>query len=674
MIRYYSEHPITPTALEIIREAKSIALGDEPVDFVEVQAPGKGVLSFGVDAPGAVRTLSVPQVTTQPFAVSALVEAFQLIKNGSDVPPMPTPHVNPQWLFDFDQPVVVDVENAPDGTLLSIAVCDGTRVAVYTDDHLFGFVAETLARFYYIIGHNLKYDVKVIERNTGYRLNQFFDTMLARHVMHPSAQGHFGLKDVARTVLGVGDWEADIKEYTKSGDYSLIPQEKLVQYNGYDVWYTWHLYERFKPLVEHDPAFWHEMRAARTVYLPEFHGIAVDLEHIQNLKENLTAEAAQHREKLPMANPGSWQQVLRAIEAEGVPVAFKPKGMSTAAWESQKKSLAKKGIVTSTGEEVLEGLTDRVSFVPDLLAWRGATKALSTYCNSYLDKHQDGILYPTYNVHGTSTGRLSSSDPNQQNVPRDKRFRSIFVSRNRENGLFVNADYSQIELRTMALLSGDEAMQAMFQPGMPDYFDSIIPNAFPEYTFDQYIELKETDPVLAKELRTTLKSVVYGLSFGRGAAAIAHATGTTTAYAQNVIDNYLAGFPKLAEWRQRVMEAAVDPAKRDMLVTPFGRRFESEVVTSRNRQNVINAALAFLPQSTASDICVDAAAEVVKRAPEGVLLVGLVHDAQMYDVTVPEAAGALVQVLEDELPAAGARVFGDVVPFDIEVEVGETWT
>src|SRR5690606_20160505 len=148
---------------------------------------------------------------------------------------------------------------------------------------------------------------------------------------------------------------------------------------------------------------------------PEFHGIAVDLEHIQNLKANLTAEAAQHREKLPMANPGSWQQVLRAIEAEGVPVAFKPKGMSTAAWESQKKTLAKKGIVTSTGEEVLEGLTDRVSFVPDLLAWRGATKALSTYCNSYLDKHQDGILYPTYNVHGTSTGRLSSNNPNIQN-------------------------------------------------------------------------------------------------------------------------------------------------------------------------------------------------------------------------------------------------------------------
>src|SRR5690606_16394790 len=172
--------------------------------------------------------------------------------------------------------------------------------------------------------------------------------------------------------------------------------------------------------------------------------------------------------------------------------------------------------------------------------------------------YQDGILYPTYNVHGTSTGRLSSSDPNQQNVPRDKRFRSIFVSRNREDGLFVNADYSQIELRTMAMLSGDEDMQALFQPGMPDYFDSIMPLAYPEYTFEQYVELGTTDPALHKEMRTAVKSVVYGLAFGRGAAAIGVELGMETSEAQKIIDNYLIGFPKFAEWRERVMEAAVD--------------------------------------------------------------------------------------------------------------------
>lgn len=670
MIRYYSEHPITPTSLEIIREAKSIALGDEPVDFVEVQAAGKGVLSFGVDAPGAIRTLSIPQVTTQPFAVSALVEAFTLVKDRPELPAVPTPYVNVYpTLTSIDYPLVVDIENTPDGTLLSVNICDGGNVWVFTDPLLFEEVAYDLSLHYYIIGHNLKYDVRVIEKNTGHRLNQFFDTMLARHVLHPSAQGHYGLKEVARTVLGAPDWEADIKDYAGRGkdvDYSRIPEHKLIEYGAADVWYTYRLYELFKPLVEHDPAFWHEMRASRTVYLPEFHGIAIDLEAVETLSADLTAEAQDAKATLPEGlNPNSPKQVMDALQGAGVQV-FRSSDKDV---KARKK---RQGFVVSTDEETLTDLADSVPFARDLLRYRKATKLQGTYCKAYLDKHENGILYPTYNVHGTSTGRLSSNNPNQQNVPRDQRLRSLFTSRT-PDGLFVNADYKNAELRTMAMLSDDEEMQAMFQPGMPDYFDSTIPVAFPEYTYEGYLELKETDPVLAKELRTVLKTVIFGLSFGRQAPAIAKATGSTVEYAQAVIDNYLAGFRKLAEWRQKVMEAAVDPDKRDFLVTPFGRRFESEVITHRNRQSVINAALAFLPQSTASDICVDAASRVAARVPEGVLLVGLVHDAQMYDVTDPARLGELEALLQAELPAAGARVFGNAVPFNIDIEVGRTW-
>lgn len=672
MVRYYSEHPLTGTALAVIREAKENVFGNRPIDFAEVQTPGPGVLCFGKGHPGAVETLTIPQVTTAPFAVSALTEAFMLIKNPRVSLP-PKADINPDPWWDFDTVLAYDIENAPDGSLLTVAVTDGRRIGVWTQD--FEHVARALAPCYYLIGHGMKYDTKVIERNTGTTLAQFFDTMIARYTLHPASQGHLDLKSVARRVLGAPEWEADLKKYTGSGDnadYSKIPLPRLVEYNAADAWYTFLLYLHLKPLVEHNPAFWFTMRTTWTISHIERVGIAIDLEHVKNLSDELEAEAAEHRANLPMDNPGSWMQVLKALGEAGVPVEFKPKGMSTPQWTSRKKMLARQGIVTGTDEKTLSKLT-HIEFVPHLLAWRKATKLRSTYCESYLAKHEDGILFPTYNAHGTSTGRLSSSLPNFQNVPRDPRLRSIFVSRNRENGLFVSADYKNAELRTMAMLSGDEAMQALFQPGMPDYFDSTIPVAFPEFTYEDYLALKESDPDEAKEMRTLLKTVIFGLSYNRQAPAIAEALGVSVEYAQSVIDNYLNGFPKLKAWRARVQEAALDPDQRDFLTTPFGKRFESEVVTDNNRQSVINAALAFLPQSTASDICVDAASRILPQLPDGVFLVGLVHDMHGYDVTDPDKLPELVALLEREMPAAGARVFGDAVPFMVDIEVGRSW-
>lgn len=671
MIRYYSEHPLTPTALAVVREAKTNVFGDDPVDFAEVQTPGPGVLCFGKGHPRAVETLTIPQVTTSPFAVSALTEAFLLIRDPHSPRP-PKAEVNPDPWWEFDTVLAYDIENAPDGSLLTLAVTDGDTLGVWTES--FEEVAAALAPCYYLVGHGMKYDTKVIERNTGHALVQFFDTMIARYTLHPASQGHLDLKSVARRVLGAPEWEADIKKYTNSGDnadYSKIPLDRLIEYNAADAWYTFLLYLHLKPLVEHDPAFWFTMRTTWTISHIERVGIAIDLEHVTNLSAELEAEAAKHRAELPMANPGSWMQVLKALGEAGVPVEFKPKDVSTQQWKARKRALERKGIVTGTDEKALSKLT-HVGFVPNLLAWRSATKLRSTYCESYLAKHEDGLLFPTYNAHGTSTGRLSSSVPNFQNVPRDTRLRKIFRSRVPE-GLFVSADYKNAELRTMAMLSDDKAMQAMFQPGMPDYFDSTIPVAFPEYTWESYQALKESDPDEAKEMRTLLKTVIFGLSYNRQAPAIAEALGLSVEYAQSVIDNYLSGFPDLKAWRKRVEGAAVNPDKRDFLTTPFGKRFESEVITNNNRQSVINAALAFLPQSTASDICVDAAGRVLPQLPEGVFLVGLVHDMHGYDVTDPDKLPELVALLEREMPAAGARVFGDAVPFMVDIEIGRSW-
>lgn len=240
----------------------------------------------------------------------------------------------------------------------------------------------------------------------------------------------------------------------------------------------------------------------------------------------------------------------------------------------------------------------------------------------------------------------------------------------------INADLSQAELRVMAMLSGDEWMAKALQADQGDFFDNhLMPVAFPEIvsvykTVDNY---KLQNPIAHKEDRTKVKAVVYGLSFDRGAAAIAASLKMPTRDAQKIIDNFLEAAHDFAKWRQEVREAAVIPSKRDMLINPFGRRFQSEIITTRNFKKVQREALAFLPQSTASDICIATAIRIHKdlRA-QGYNIFNVVHDAIMVEGAEDRAEeiGALVAA---EMQETGRMVFGDKIPFLADYSVGPSW-
>src|SRR5690606_40201169 len=135
-------------------------------------------------------------------------------------------------------------------------------------------------------------------------------------------------------------------------------------------------------------------------------------------------------------------------------------------------------------------------------------------------------VYPTSKVHGTNTGRLSAADPNIQNIPREKALRNLFTVGNPETHSFLEVDYSQAELRVMAVLSGDDYLISLFQPGMPDFFTSLLPVTFPHH------DISSWRPQERKDNRAKLKSVVYGLSYGRKAAAIATELKISTREAQ----------------------------------------------------------------------------------------------------------------------------------------------
>ena len=240
----------------------------------------------------------------------------------------------------------------------------------------------------------------------------------------------------------------------------------------------------------------------------------------------------------------------------------------------------------------------------------------------------------------------------------------------------LNVDLSQAELRVMAILSGDEWMQEALQEGAGDFFDGhLMPVAYPWIMLDySSIEAyKETCPVEHKENRTKVKAVVYGLSFGRQAPAIARSIDMAVNEAQMIIDNFLGKAYKLNEWRQNVMEAAITPSKREFLVNPLGRKFQSEIVTSRNYRNIQREALSFLPQSTSSDIMLATGVRINPTIKEaGCKVINLVHDAMM----VEGDEVALTQLgpwIGQELRKTGEMILGDSIPFLSDYSIGSSW-
>lgn len=240
----------------------------------------------------------------------------------------------------------------------------------------------------------------------------------------------------------------------------------------------------------------------------------------------------------------------------------------------------------------------------------------------------------------------------------------------------LNADLSQAELRVMAIMSEDPWMREALQEGAGDFFDNhLMPTAYPFILMDysSVQAYKEADPVQHKEGRTKVKAVVYGLSFGRQAKAIAQSLDMPVNEAQYIMDNFLGAANKLDEWRNKVMEAAVTPSKRDFLVNPFGRKFQSEIITTRNFRNIQREALSFLPQSTSSDIMLATAIRINPTIKAlDCKVINLVHDALMVEGE-ETALAELGPYINKELRRTGEMVLGDSVPFLSDFSIGNSW-
>lgn len=664
-IKYNAEQAFSPAALDVLKSAvREIYPGGARLEEAD---PGPGVILFGTKGEG-IRCLSPAQIATASHALTAIKRALVLERDGPVEVPTDYVVLDTFELFaggvynlihKHGEPWAVDIEYDKDQRLLSLAATRGQEALVFPEEfvqgHYLQVLAEALAGMNFLVGHNWKSDAGVILDHTGVRIPVWFDTMLAHHSLLMGAQGHHDLKSVAETTLGVPDWDSGLYEHTGKGDnadFALAPRDMLYEYNALDVIYTLEIYRYLLPQVENRDDFWFETHAANMLIDVEHNRLAIDVPYIKELAVEFEAEMEYQLSKLPEGlNPNSPKQLKEYFLSEGLKLP-------------------------NTAKDTLEKYADHPAVEP-ILSYRAARKNKSTYGDAYLKAERGGLLKANWNVHGTSTGRLSSSKPfNAQNIPRDPKIKRIFVAKGPDRKC-VSADYSQADLRSAAGLSQDPDMIALFQPDSPDFFNALMPVAYADQfeSIEAFEEYKEEHPEDADEMRTVLKSVVYGLMYGRQAGATAQALGITVPEAQKIINDFLNGFPVFRDWRLRVSDAAIFEDDRDMLVTPLGRRFNQEVVTNRNRQSVINAGLAFLPQSTASDLTLLAAIEannIMRTQGWDAEIVSLIHDEIVADSAADIAEDTML-LLQECMEKAGRTIFGDQLVFSTSGDIGDHW-
>lgn len=453
VIPVYSEQALTPRASEVIRGIVDNAYPEHTIKFQHYALlPIGKTLVFGSKGPSGnrmwrefVHTYSIAQIMAKPNAATVLASAVRQFVQEPEKVPFEAPiymysaHSISETL-DPDKPTAIDIET--DGNLGKMHTPEEVNVisiAFYQEGHppivlvagshegrMFPLARTSentrklLSSFKYGIYHNGKFDTRVMNRYFGVQLCVWFDTMLAHHTLNIAA-GEHGLKPLAQRYLNAPEWEGDLKKYTRGGGhYELIPLPKLVEYNGWDVYWTYKLFELFGPQIEADEeaekAFMFEMRAAKFLLEVEKYGIPFDNGYADDYDVKLTKEIEKLIACMRVSlsdenyNPNSPQQVVRALHSLGISVT------GTDAKKILKPYLEE-------NEDSMGPVAK--AFLEWHLQFKELDKRRGTYARGWAKASRKGRVHPTFLVHGTSTGRLSSTSPNAQNVPRDKTVRKL---------------------------------------------------------------------------------------------------------------------------------------------------------------------------------------------------------------------------------------------------------
>ncbi|OQP50404.1 DNA polymerase I [Niastella yeongjuensis] len=511
------------------------------------------------------------------------------------------------------------------------------------------------------IGQNLKYDMLVMKWY-GYELKgETFDTMLAHYVIEPD--GKRSMDMLSAQFLGYEP--VHIEELIgKRGKNQLnmrdVAVDKISDYAAEDADITLQLKQVLSPLIktkEVEKVFSEvENPLAKVLMGMEYEGVKVDVDFLREYSKELEREAAKAEDnvyeqagvKFNLASPRQLGEVL----FEKLKLDPKAKKTKTGQY--------------ATGEDVLLKLANQNKIVEDILAFRELTKLKSTYVDSLpeLINRKTGRVHTSYAQAVAVTGRLSSNNPNLQNIPvrteRGREIRKAFIPRD-SNRILISADYSQIELRIVAGISGDPAMCEAFKKGV----DIHTATAAKVYGVEE--------SAVTKEQRYKAKSVNFGIIYGQGAFGLADNLGISRTEAKEIIDNYKKQFAGI----QKYMDDTINFARETGYVqTIMGRKRWLRDIGSSNftvrgfaERNAINSPI----QGTAADMIKLAMVKIYhefrKHNFESRMILQ-VHDELVFDAVKEEVdiiKPIILECMRSALPLPNE------VPVEAEVGTGFNW-
>ena len=508
------------------------------------------------------------------------------------------------------------------------------------------------------IGQNIKYDMEVL-MNYGVRLAApMFDTMLAHYVLQPEQKHNMDI--LAETLLHYQTVHIDEligpKGKSQKNMRDLSPAD-ICDYAAEDADITLRLYNVLKPRLKEmgvEELFYDiEMPLVPVLADMEMNGVRLDTDALAETSKILTGRMKQIEKNIyELAghefNIASPKQVGEVLFGE-MKIVEKPKKTKTGQYV--------------TSEEVLQQLRSKAPIVEDILEHRGLKKLLGTYVDALpkLINPRTGHIHTSFNQAVTATGRLSSSDPNLQNIPvrgeDGKEIRKCFIP---EPGcLFFSADYSQIELRVMAHLSGDKNMIEAFREG----YDIHAATAARIY--------KEDIDDVTRDQRTKAKRANFGIIYGITVFGLAERLEISRDEAKQLIDGYFETFPQVHEYMEKAKQLAREHGYAE---TFFHRRRYLPDITSHNatvrnfaERNAINAPI----QGSAADIIKIAMVRIHERfRREGIRskMILQVHDELNFSV-VPEEKEKVEKIVLEEMQNA----YPLRVPLVADSGWGENW-
>ena len=506
------------------------------------------------------------------------------------------------------------------------------------------------------IGHNLKYDLHIFA-NTGWDIGKITpvdDTMLISYILYGTLHGH-GLDELAQKYLGHTNipFASLFPPKTRDADmrFDTLAITTAAPYAAEDATICMALYNKMRPQLNKDEKLRKLYETCDLPLMPvlvkmERAGVLVNKNGMQQLSNIF-------HNQLKKLESEIWDMAGHEFNIAS------PKQLGTVLFDELQLPANRK---RSTDADTLNDLSDAHPIIEKILEWRSIAKLAGTYADALPRQiASDGRIHTTYLQTSTNTGRLSSRDPNLQNIPikteLGEEIRKCFIAP--ENRVLISADYSQIQLRLLADVANVHTFKETFKSGADIH----------EQTARQIFGIAADTPV-PRDLRRAAKTVNFSIIYGISSFGLAGQLGISRAAAQEIINSYMAGLPEIREYIDRIKQFAMENA---CVYTPWGRRIElPEVKNPRMRAYAMRAAVNAPIQGFEADLMrcamVNIDQDIIQPNSDKIQMIMQVHDEIIFECD-ESAAPEFAQQIESAMESVATLS----VPLAADYVIGKYW-